>query len=78
MRQIRFLCAVLAVSVLSLTGCADIKDLSEEQENEIAEYAAGVCFRILTNIRTGLLQKKKKRIRRRHPPKQHRPRHLRR
>ena len=36
MRQIRFLCAVLAVSVLSLTGCADIKNLSEEQENEIA------------------------------------------
>ena len=44
MRQIRFLCAVLAVSVLSLTGCADIKNLSEEQENEIAEYAAGVLL----------------------------------
>lgn len=44
LRQIRFLCAVLAVSVLSLTGCADIKDLSEEQENEIAEYAAGVLL----------------------------------
>ena len=44
MKQIRFLCAVLAVSVLSLTGCADIKNLSEEQENEIAEYAAGVLL----------------------------------
>ena len=38
MRQIRFLCAVLAVSVLSVTECADIKNMSEEQENETEEY----------------------------------------
>lgn len=44
MKQIRFLCVVLSVSVLSLTGCANMKDLSDEQASEIAEYAAGVLL----------------------------------
>lgn len=62
MRQIRFLCAVLAVSVLSLTGCADIKNLSEEQENEIAEYAAGVLLQNSDKYPYRLITKKEKEV----------------
>ena len=62
MRQIRFLCAVLAVSVLSLTGCADIKNLSEEQENEIAEYAAGVLLQNSDKYPYRLITKEEKEI----------------
>ena len=60
MRQIRFLCTVLAVSVLSLTGCADIKNLSEEQENEIEEYAAGVLLQNSDKYPYRLITKKEK------------------
>ena len=62
MRQIRFLCTVLAVSVLSLTGCADIKNLSEEQENEIAEYAAGVLLQNSDKYPYRLITKKEKEV----------------
>ena len=62
MRQIRFLCAVLAVSVLSLTGCADIKNLSEEQENEIAEYAAGVLLQNSDKYSYRLITKEEKEV----------------
>lgn len=62
MRQIRFLCAVLAVSVLSLTGCADIKNLSEEQENEIAEYAAGVLLQNSDKYPYRLITKEEKEV----------------
>lgn len=62
MRQIRFLCAVLAVSVLSLTGCADIKNLSEEQENEIAEYAAGVLLQDSDKYPYRLITKEEKEV----------------
>lgn len=62
MRQIRFLCAVLAVSVLSLTGCADIKNLSEEQENEIAEYAAGVLLQNSDKYPYRLIAKEEKEV----------------
>ena len=62
MRQIRFLCTVLAVSVLSLTGCADIKYLSEEQENEIAEYAAGVLLQNSDKYPYRLITKKEKEV----------------
>ena len=62
MRQIRFLCTVLAVSVLSLTGCADIKNLSEEQENEIAEDAAGVLLQNSDKYPYRLITKKEKEV----------------
>lgn len=62
MRQIRFLCTVLAVSVLSLTGCADIKNLSEEQENEIAEYAAGVLLQNSDKYSYRLITKEEKEV----------------
>lgn len=62
MRQICFLCAVLAVSVLSLTGCADIKNLSEEQENEIAEYAAGVLLQNSDKYPYRLIAKEEKEV----------------
>ncbi len=62
MKQIRFLCAVLAVSVLSLTGCADIKNLSEEQENEIAEYAAGVLLQNSDKYPYRLITKEEKEV----------------
>ena len=62
MRQIRFLCTVLAVSVLSLTGCADIKNLYEEQENEIAEYAAGVLLQNSDKYPYRLITKKEKEV----------------
>ena len=62
MRQIRFLCAVLAVSVLSLTGCADIKNLSEEQENEIVEYAAGVLLQNSDKYPYRLIAKEEKEV----------------
>jgi len=62
LRQIRFLCTVLAVSVLSLTGCADIKNLSEEQENEIAEYAAGVLLQNSDKYPYRLITKKEKEV----------------
>lgn len=62
MRQIRFLCTVLAVSVLSITGCADIKNLSEEQENEIAEYAAGVLLQNSDKYPYRLITKKEKEV----------------
>ena len=57
-----FLCAVLAVSVLSLTGCADIKNLSEEQENEIAEYAAGVLLQNSDKYPYRLITKEEKEV----------------
>lgn len=33
------------LSILSLTGCADFSDLTEEQSNLIAQYSAGVLLR---------------------------------
>lgn len=45
MKRNRFLCVVLVVSVISLTGCMDVRDMSEEKADLVAEYAAGVLLR---------------------------------
>ena len=50
------------MSVLSLTGCADIKNLSEEQENEIVEYAAGVLLQNSDKYPYRLIAKEEKEV----------------
>lgn len=45
MKHIRILCLLLIVSMISLTGCMDVKDISEEKADLVAEYAAGVLLR---------------------------------
>lgn len=45
MRHMRALCLVLIGLSISLTGCMDIKDLSEDKIDLVAEYAAGVLLR---------------------------------
>lgn len=46
MKHNRILCSVIMVLVVfSLTGCADMPELSKEKENQIAEYAAGVLLK---------------------------------
>lgn len=45
MRHMRVLCLVLIGLSISLTGCMDIKDLSEDKIDLVAEYAAGVLLR---------------------------------
>lgn len=45
MKHIRILCLLLIVSMLSLTGCMDVKNMSEEKTGLVAEYAAGVLLR---------------------------------
>lgn len=45
MKHTRILCFLLIVSMISLTGCMDVKDMSEEKSGLVAEYAAGVLLR---------------------------------
>lgn len=45
MKHTRILCFLLIVSMISLTGCMDVKDMSEEKTGMVAEYAAGVLLR---------------------------------
>lgn len=45
MKHIRILCLLLIMSMISLTGCMDVKDMSEEKADLVAEYAAGVLLR---------------------------------
>lgn len=45
------------LSILSLTGCADVSDLSEEESNLIAEYSAGVLLRYSERYERRLITK---------------------
>lgn len=45
MKHIRILSLLLIVSMISLTGCMNVKDMSEEKSGLVAEYAAGVLLR---------------------------------
>ena len=45
MKHIRILGLLLLVSMVSLTGCMNVKDMSEEKSGMVAEYAAGVLLR---------------------------------
>lgn len=45
MKHIRILGLLLIVLTISLTGCMDVKDISEEKADLVAEYAAGVLLR---------------------------------
>lgn len=45
MKHTRILCFLLIVSMISLTGCMDVKDMSEGKSGLVAEYAAGVLLR---------------------------------
>lgn len=45
------------LSILSLTGCADVSDLSEEESNLIAEYSAGVLLRYSDRYERRLITK---------------------
>lgn len=45
MKHTRILCFLLIVSMISLTGCMDVKNMSEEKTGLVAEYAAGVLLR---------------------------------
>ena len=53
----RILCFVLVISMLSLTGCMDMKDMSEEQTDLIAEYSAGVLLRYSDKYERRLITK---------------------
>lgn len=57
MKRTRILCLILAVSVISLTGCMDVKDMSEEQSDLVAEYAAGVLLRYSDKYERRLITK---------------------
>ena len=45
------------LSILSLTGCADVSDLTEEQSNLIAQYSAGVLLRYSDSYERRLITK---------------------
>ena len=45
------------LSILSLTGCADFSDLTEEQSNLIAQYSAGVLLRYSDSYERRLITK---------------------
>ena len=45
------------LSILSLTGCADLSDLTEEQSNLIAQYSAGVLLRYSDSYERRLITK---------------------
>lgn len=45
------------LSILSLTGCADVSDLTEEQSNLIAQYSAGVLLRYSDDYERRLITK---------------------
>lgn len=57
MKHIRILCLLLIVSMISLTGCMDVKDISEEKADLVAEYAAGVLLRYSDNYEHRLITK---------------------
>ena len=57
MKRNWILCFVLAVSVISLAGCAGVKDMTEEQSDLVAEYAAGVLLRYSDKYERRLITK---------------------
>lgn len=57
MKHIRILCLLLIVSMISLTGCMDVKDISEEKADLVAEYAAGVLLRYSDKYERRLITK---------------------
>lgn len=60
MKHKRILCLVLTVSVVSLTGCMGVKDMSEEQSDLVAEYAAGVLLRYSDKYERRLITKEQR------------------
>lgn len=57
MKHIHIFCLVLIVLSISLTGCMDVKDLSEEKADLVAEYAAGVLLRYSDQYERRLITK---------------------
>lgn len=57
MKHIRILCLLLIVSMISLTGCMDVKNISEDKADLVAEYAAGVLLRYSDRYERRLITK---------------------
>lgn len=58
MKYNRILCILLALAMISLTGCASVKDMSEDHADLVAEYAAGVLLRYSDTYERRLITKK--------------------
>lgn len=52
-----FFILLTILSILSLTGCAGVSDLTEEQSNLIAQYSAGVLLRYSDDYERRLITK---------------------
>ncbi len=60
MKRIHVIYLVLIVSVISLTGCMDVKDMSEDKSDLVAEYAAGVLLRYSDQYEHRLITKEQR------------------
>ncbi len=60
MKRIQVISLVLIVSVISLTGCMDVKDMSEDKADMVAEYAAGVLLRYSDQYEHRLITKEQR------------------